>query len=130
MVAVSAPQRQLAGGPSPPDPSDEFLDEPGMHLRSGGRELGISLAAVGHGLLDLRTHPLTRSLVEEPSPLDRHAYKRREDLLDAVICSWTASFWHRHGLRRCQVLGADDGAASTISLATIIAAARPEQRRP
>lgn len=79
--------------------------------------------------LDLRSHPETRRLVDEPSPLDRVAYKRREDLLDAVISAWTAAFWHRHGLTRCQVLGVLDGAAQTMPLATIIAPARPEQRR-
>jgi len=79
--------------------------------------------------LDLRSHPETRRLLGEPSPLDRVAYKRREDLLDAVVSAWTAAFWHRHGLSRCQILGALDEAALTIPLATIIAPARPEQRR-
>jgi predicted RNase H-like nuclease len=31
--------------------------------------------------LDLRSHEVTRKLVEEPSPLDNRAYKHREDLL-------------------------------------------------
>jgi predicted RNase H-like nuclease len=54
-------------------------------------------------------------------------------LLDAVISAWTAAFWHRHGLARCQVLGLPvDGAPGTADapLATIIAPARPEQMRP
>lgn len=81
--------------------------------------------------LDLRSHPDTRHLIDDVSPLDRVAYKRREDLLDAVISAWTGAFWHRHGLARCQVLGAPAGDASPDGpLATIIAPARPEQRRP
>jgi predicted RNase H-like nuclease len=80
--------------------------------------------------LDLRSHRETRRLVEEASPLERVAYKRREDLLDAVISAWTASFWHRHGQSRCQVLGVPDwSVAERASLATIIAPARPEQRK-
>jgi predicted RNase H-like nuclease len=78
--------------------------------------------------LDLASHVETRRLVEETSPLDRVPYKRREDLLDAVISAWTAAFWHRHGLARCQVLGAPDDAAPDARLATIIAPARPQQR--
>jgi predicted RNase H-like nuclease len=81
--------------------------------------------------LDLRSHLETRSLLDEPSPLDQRAYKRREDLLDAVICAWTAAFWRRHGYARCQVLGIPSGgAAADVALATIIAPARPEQMRP
>jgi hypothetical protein len=81
--------------------------------------------------LDLRSDPQTRRLVDEPSPLDRVAYKRREDLIDAVISAWTASLWHRYGLARCQVLGAPEGEAAWGKelVATIIAPARPEQRR-
>ena len=76
--------------------------------------------------MDLRSHPLTRKLVEEPSPLAGKAYKHREDLLDAALCAWTASLWHRHGLAACQVLGHEsDGARPA---ATIIAPARPSQR--
>ena len=53
----------------------------------------------------------------------------REDLLDAAICAWTAALWHRHGDRRCQVLGGveHDGAGGPI--ATMITPARPGQRR-
>jgi predicted RNase H-like nuclease len=81
--------------------------------------------------LDLRSHPDTRRLIDEASPLERMAYKRREDLLDAVICAWTAAFWHRHGLARCQVLGSPGAdLLANGALATIIAPARPEQRRP
>lgn len=79
--------------------------------------------------IDLGSHHRTEELVTEPSPRNSTLYKRREDLLDAALCSWTAAFWHRHGLERCQVLGGieHDGAGGPI--ATIIAPARPEQRR-
>ena len=91
----------------------------------------------------LASHERTRRLVEEPSPLEDVPYKQREDLLDAVLCVWTAALWHRHGTRRCQVLGGPEpvgggepvGAAGHATsavgaLATMIAPARPEQRRP
>ena len=76
--------------------------------------------------LVLKSHPVTRTLLQEPSPNAEAAYKHREDLLDAALCAWTAALWWRHGLNRCQVLGGDDGGARA---ATIIAPARPEQRR-
>ncbi len=72
--------------------------------------------------------PVTRQLAQDPSPLGDTAYKHREDLIDALLCAWTASLWARHGLRRCQVLGLTAGPASQPA-ATIIAAARPGQRR-
>jgi predicted RNase H-like nuclease len=70
-----------------------------------------------------------RALVAEPSPRKSSEYKLREDLLDAAICAWTAALWHRHGDRRCQVLGGveHDGAGGPI--ATMITPARPGQRR-
>jgi predicted RNase H-like nuclease len=79
--------------------------------------------------IDVGSHAETAALVTEPSPRNSKLYKRREDLLDAAICAWTAAFWHRHGNKRCQVLGdaEHDGAGGPI--ATIIAPARPEQRR-
>lgn len=81
--------------------------------------------------LKLESHSETRLLLEGPSPLDQRSYKRREDLLDAVISAWTAAFWSRHGHARCQVLGIPSGGAAVdVSLATIIAPARPEQTRP
>ena len=85
--------------------------------------------------LRLRSHPVTRQLADEPSPLADAAYKHREDLIDALLCAWTAALWARHGLDRCQVLGlpaqpadapAGPGGAPA---ATIIVPARPEQRR-
>lgn len=78
--------------------------------------------------LRLDSHPVTRALRTEGSPLADPPYKHREDLMDALLAAWTASLWSRHGLARCQVLGPEapgrDGPA-----ATIIAPARPEQRR-
>lgn len=78
--------------------------------------------------LDLRSNPVTRSLLE-PSPLEHVAYKHREDLIDALLAAWTAALWHGHGLARCQVLGADDPLVDARGAhATIIAPARQEQR--
>lgn len=81
--------------------------------------------------LRLDSHPVTRQLAAQPSPLGDVAYKHREDLIDALLCAWTAALWVRHGLRRCQVLGLPDGAAAGTAgapAATIIVPARPEQR--
>ncbi|KQV24804.1 DUF429 domain-containing protein [Yonghaparkia sp. Root332] len=80
--------------------------------------------------LDLRSHPATRALVDEPSPITDAAYKHREELLDSVICAWTAALWHANGPERTQVLGADTGEVDARGRrATIVAPARPEQRR-
>jgi predicted RNase H-like nuclease len=79
--------------------------------------------------MDLRSHPETRRLLDEPSPPRPTAYKQREDLLDAALCAWTAALWHRHGDVRCQVLGAGDPATDGGRVPTMIAPARPEQRR-
>ncbi len=79
--------------------------------------------------LELRSHPLTRALLDEPSPAMDAAFKHREDLLDAVICAWTASIWHLHGLDRVQILGADDAPDPQGRIATIVAPARIDQRR-
>ena len=76
--------------------------------------------------LDLTSHPATRTLIDVPSPLEHKAYKHREDLIDAALCAWTASLWFHHGLQRCQVLG---DRSEQPEAATIIAPARPEQRR-
>lgn len=74
--------------------------------------------------LRLASHPTTANLVAEPTPFHDPPYKHREDLIDAVLCAWTAQLWLRHGSDRCQVLGEHhgDGAAS----ATIIAPFRAE----
>lgn len=79
--------------------------------------------------LDLRSHPVTAALVGEPSPIADAEYKHREDLLDAAICAWTAALWARHGLARCQVLGLGAGLDERGRPSTIVAPARPEQRR-
>jgi predicted RNase H-like nuclease len=78
--------------------------------------------------IDLRSHPETRRLIDEPSPTAAIAYKRREDLLDAAICAWTAAYWRSHGFMGCQVLGLDAGSDDE-EAPTIIAPTRNEQRR-
>lgn len=78
--------------------------------------------------LNLRSHPVTRKLLEEPSPLNDKDYKHREDLIDAALCAWTAALWARHGTARCQVLGLPTLDAA-VPAATIIAPARPGQRQ-
>jgi predicted RNase H-like nuclease len=70
---------------------------------------------------------VSRQLTVDRSPMDEVAYKHREDLLDALICAWTAALWARHGMNRCQVLGPTT--PSPQPAATIIAPTRPEQRR-
>jgi hypothetical protein len=86
------------------------------------------IAALAHTdpPLDLGSHPVTQKLVDEPSPQDRRAYKHREDLVDAALCTWTAALWHRHGVEYCQVLGEER--AVTRPAATIIAPARSSRR--
>ncbi len=88
------------------------------------------LATLRHAdpALVLESHPTTRHLITEASPLIDTAYKHREDLIDALLCAWTAALWHRHGFARCQVLGPTTPISA--DLATIIAPARLEQRRP
>ncbi|QEU69678.1 DUF429 domain-containing protein [Streptomyces galilaeus] len=76
----------------------------------------------------LSSHLVSRRLLQEPSPQLAADYKHREDLIDALLCAWTAALWSRHGLARCQVLGADSLVPSG-SAPTIIAPARPEQMR-
>ncbi len=76
----------------------------------------------------LQSHPVTRELAEQPSPVSDSAYKHREDLIDALLCAWTASLWVRHGFDRCQVLGLPANHTGGPA-ATMIVPARPEQRR-
>ncbi|MFJ7494129.1 DUF429 domain-containing protein [Streptomyces sp. NPDC097727] len=76
----------------------------------------------------LSSHVVSRRLLDEPSPQLAADYKHREDLIDALLCAWTAALWSRHGLVRCQVLGADS-LVPRGSAPTIIAPARPEQMR-
>lgn len=73
--------------------------------------------------LRLDTHPAAAALRASPGPLGAGEHKRREDLFDALVCAWTAALWHRHGTRRCQVLG--PGPDPTRPGATIIAPTRP-----
>ena len=63
-------------------------------------------------------------LAAEPSPVSDAACKHREDLIDALLCAWTASLWARHGLDRCQVLGLP-AKTTDEPMATITAPARP-----
>ncbi|MGO4784319.1 DUF429 domain-containing protein [Cryobacterium sp. W22_MBD10_FK3] len=79
--------------------------------------------------MDLSTHEAADRLVTEPTPLTDTAYKHREDLIDALLCAWTASLWHRFGTVRSQVLGAADPLVVDGRRGTIIAPARLEQRR-
>jgi predicted RNase H-like nuclease len=76
----------------------------------------------------LNSHPVTRQLTEELSPISDTDYKHREDLIDALLCAWTAALWAQHGLGRCQVLGLESESPSTPA-STIIVPARPEQQR-
>jgi predicted RNase H-like nuclease len=87
---------------------------------------GLTLASPP---LDLSTHPVSDDLITAHSPLPDRAYKHREDLIDALLCAWTASLWWHHGTERSQVLGALDAVSEDGHRATIIAPARPEQRR-
>ncbi len=53
-------------------------------------------------------------------------HKHLEDLLDGLICAWTAAYWARHGLARSQVLGATDPVVDERGRrGTIVAPARP-----
>jgi predicted RNase H-like nuclease len=75
----------------------------------------------------LDSHPVTRELARQPSPLNDLAYKHREDLIDALLCAWTASLWAHYGFDRCQVLGLPAEPTNGLA-ATMIVPARPEQR--
>ncbi|QWS34877.1 DUF429 domain-containing protein [Curtobacterium aetherium] len=82
--------------------------------------------------LGLDGHPATRELAT-PSVLHGPTHKHREDLLDGVLCAWTAAFWERHGDGRVQVLGSDPGFPSDAPDAAgrrpvVVAPARPSQR--
>ncbi|WP_159602001.1 DUF429 domain-containing protein [Agromyces humi] len=79
--------------------------------------------------LDLRSHPVTAALLDSPSPTGDVPYKHREDLIDAAISAWTAALWSEYGFERSQVLGAASPTDAAGRRATIVAPARPEQRR-
>ena len=53
--------------------------------------------------LGITSHDMTAALLDNP-PTNNQDYKHQEDLLDAVLCAWTAQLWLRHGTERCQVL--------------------------
>ena len=89
----------------------------------------MSLFANGSPSIDIRSHPSTAELLEKPSPLDDVGYKHREDLLDAALCAWTAALWSQHGTERCQVLGESETPDEVGRRPTIIAPAKPAQRR-
>jgi len=103
--------------------------DPGCWPQCAGRAKPLVVRLAGADPpFRLDSHPLTRQLAAEPSPLNDAAYKHREDLIDALLCAWTAALWFRHGTNRCQILGFPQQGA-TEPIATIIAPARPEQRR-
>lgn len=76
--------------------------------------------------LHLRSHPVTERLLAEASPEAEEDYKHREDLIDAVLCAWTAALWWRFGATRCQALGLEPGRDA--GQPAMIAPCRPEQR--
>lgn len=78
--------------------------------------------------LDISSHTVSRILLDSPSPIDDVPYKHREDMLDALICAWTAAIWHQHGDARVQILGCDDTPDAQGRRATIVAPARDAQR--
>lgn len=78
--------------------------------------------------LRLGSNPVTRQILDEPTPLAGPAHKHREDLIDSALCAWTASLWHRHGEARVQILGRDEPLDEAGRPATIVAPARGSQR--
>ena len=87
----------------------------------------MAALAVAETPLDLASHPVTAQLRDEASPLEDGPYRHREDLIDAVLCAWTAAIWARYPART-QVLGATDEPDADGRRPTIVAPARPEQR--
>jgi len=77
--------------------------------------------------LRLSSHPVSRLLIDEPSPLVDRAYKHREDLLDALVCAWTAAV-RTLTPERLQVLGATTEPDERGRRATLLAPARDSQR--
>jgi predicted RNase H-like nuclease len=107
----------LSGGTERAATCDTLISRLGRHGR---------LADADPPLL-LHSHPVTRELAEQPSPAIDSAYKHREDLIDALLCAWTASLWTRHGFDRCQVLGLRANPTGDPA-ATMIVPAQPQQR--
>ncbi|MDA0170538.1 DUF429 domain-containing protein [Solirubrobacter taibaiensis] len=89
----------------------------------------VGSLATAEVAIDLMSHSTTADLLKVPSPAITSEYKRREDLLDAALCAWTAALWHRFGAGRCQVLGVPEESTARRPIASIIAPARPEQCR-
>lgn len=109
------------GHPNRPVPYKRRPDgvEPGMWARVRAEALDgicehLKQLVGADPPLELGSHPTTAALAD-PCPIaGRNGVrqidiKAREDLIDAVICAWTALLWHTHGLRRCQVLGPPRG---------------------
>jgi len=81
--------------------------------------------------LDVMTHPRAAALVADGPAMVEREHKHLEDLLDGLLCAWTAAYWTRHGPARSQVLGATDPVVDELGRrGTIIAPARPHQRAP
>ncbi|AWG01891.1 DUF429 domain-containing protein [Clavibacter michiganensis] len=81
--------------------------------------------------LDVTTHPRAAALVADGPAMVERQHKHLEDLLDGLLCAWTAAYWARHGRARSQVLGATDPVVDERGRrGTIIAPARPHQRAP
>ena len=93
------------------------------------RAAGGPAATTPPGLgLRLGSHPVSSLLLDEPSPLVDRPYKHREDMLDALLCAWTASM-RAQAPERLQVLGHGTEPDELGRRATILAPCRPEQRR-
>jgi predicted RNase H-like nuclease len=92
-------------------------------------DLIARLAALDRAVPPLRvsSHRVTRLLVDEPSPLVDRAFKHREDLLDALVCAWTAAV-RALTPERLQVLGATTEPDERGRRATLLAPARDPQR--
>ncbi|AJW79351.1 DUF429 domain-containing protein [Clavibacter michiganensis] len=81
--------------------------------------------------LDVTTHPRAAALVADGPAMVERQHKHLEDLLDGLLCAWTAASWARHGRARSQVLGSTDPVVDERGRrGTIIAPARPHQRAP
>lgn len=89
----------------------------------------MSTLAAATPPLRLDSHPVTAALLAQRSPLVDRAYKHREDLLDAALCAWTAALWATRHLDAVQILGAGDTPGAAGRIPTIVAPARPAQRR-
>ncbi|WP_309620536.1 DUF429 domain-containing protein [Salinibacterium sp.] len=87
----------------------------------------VAALATAEPPIDIASHPVSAALLLR-SPLTNSEYKHREDLLDSLLCAWTASIWHFHGSARVQVLGVDADRDEGGRRPTIVAPARESQR--